>query len=581
MHRVRHACGKKRSAGRRAIERLECRRLLCLDPHPLGDELGELGTAPAVPGVESFPALPSAEAVDGGSGVVRAASKFPLSSIPRLDSLPDADAQLYLDFDGHFEEQWGSFRNVRTPAFDLDGDPQSFTQAELDRIRQIWQYVAEDYAPFRLNVTTVEPPSFADGIALRVVIGGDGLWSGGKYGGVAYVDSFTNYLPNTVYVFSKNLGSGNARYVADASSHESGHAFGLYHQSRYRGVTKIDEYYKGPGDGRAPLMGSSFAATRSLWWLGTSSVSYRHIQDDMEHIARRTNGFGYRPDDHGNSLPQATQLSISGSTATGAGIIERTTDVDYFAFETGAGRIHFTVSVAPNVNNLDATLKLLDSQGRVISSADPSDSFNATVTASITRAGKYYVVVGSHGSYGDVGQYKLSGTIVPLRQRGVSEPAAISGSLSSSTVQFGNSYAPVGIAGLLRGEAVGGSLAFEAGPLTSLAIAVAANPAASGPGQSLLVGAGSASVTSATGTTQSGLPSRTTADATLPLASTRQATLGALRATLVLGEPLAGAQPSDPTGRLPLWQGSGSKLLRRCERLSPQLVDRVFESWWS
>jgi len=311
---------RRRRFGHRGLERLECRRLLCLEPHPLVDEWGEMGTTPALVGLA---AVPAGDVAAGARGAVGAGSKLPLSSIPKLHSLPDAEAALYLDFDGHFEERWGSFRNVRTPAFDLDGDPLTFTQAELARIEQIWEYVAEDYAPFKLNVTTVEPPSFADGVALRVAIGGDGLWSGGKYGGVAYVDSFTNYLPNTVYVFSKNLGGGNARFVADAASHESGHGFGLYHQSRYRGVTKIDEYYKGPGDGRAPLMGSSFAATRSLWWLGTSAVSYRHIQDDMEHIARRSNGFGYRPDDHGNSLRLASELSISGSTATGAGVIEK------------------------------------------------------------------------------------------------------------------------------------------------------------------------------------------------------------------------------------------------------------------
>ncbi len=583
MHGVRRAGRRNRRFSGRGVERLECRRLLCVDAHPHFDELGELGTSPIV---EGLPAVPSAEGAEGGNVAVRAAAKLPLTSIPELNSLPSADATLYLDFDGHFEEQWGSFRNVRTPAFDLDGDPLTFTQSELDRIRQIWEYVAEDYAPFRLNVSTVEPPSFADGVALRVAIGGDGMWSGGKYGGVAYVDSFTNYLPNTVYVFSKNLGGGNARYVADASSHESGHAFGLYHQSRYRGVTKIEEYYKGPGDGRAPLMGSSFAATRSLWWLGTSAVSHRHIQDDMAHIARRTNGFGYRPDDHGNSLRQATDLSISGSTATGAGVIEQTADVDYFVFTTGKGRIYFTVSVAPNVNNLDATLKLLDNQGRVIAAADPSNSFNATITANITRAGKYYVVVGSHGLYGDVGQYSLKGTIVPQRRRDLSEPAADLGPIAASTVQFGESHAPLAMGSFVRAEAVGANIGSEATAsqpaVAELALGSTAGAASGTQGLGAIVGGSLAPAAAATAMTEGRWRTHSLLVPLRPLTSARQSTETVQTAAVSAGGEFA------PTSRLleqkpklPARRGGESQSLQLSEPLAPQLVDRVFATWWS
>lgn len=446
--------------------------------------------------------------------------------------------------------------------------------------------MAEDYAPFRLNVTTVEPPSFANGVALRVAIGGDGMWSGGRYGGVAYVDSFTNYLPNTVYVFSKNLGAGNARYVADASSHESGHAFGLYHQSRYRGVTKIEEYYKGPGDGRAPLMGSSFTARRSLWWLGTSSVSHRHIQDDMAHIARRTNGFGYRSDDHGNSLWQASDLSISGSTATGAGVIEQTTDVDYFVFTTGTGRIYFTVSVAPEVNNLDATLKLLNNQGRVIAAADPSSSFNATITANITRAGEYYLVVGSHGLYGDVGQYTLQGTIVPQRRRDLSEPMADMGPLAASTIQFGESHASLALSSLLRAHAPGTDRALQA---------VAGQPAAADSAVGSTAGADT--TPRAPGLTVGGIlapPKGETAmtegkrhtDSLLgppqPLTSARHPTKAAQAAAVIAGGevvPVLYVLHQKP--KPPMRRGGEPQSFELREYFTPQLVDRVFATWWS
>lgn len=131
MHGARRADQRKLRFSGRGVERLECRRLLCVDADPHRDALGELGTAPIF---AELPALPWPAVGEGGSGGVGATAKLPLTSIPELNSLASADATLYLDFDGHFEEEWGSFRNVRTPAFDLDGDPLTFTQSELDRI---------------------------------------------------------------------------------------------------------------------------------------------------------------------------------------------------------------------------------------------------------------------------------------------------------------------------------------------------------------------------------------------------------------------------------------------------------------
>lgn len=357
----------------------------------------------------SLPAIQAGPTVGAtASGPATAAS--PLSSIPALSSLPGATATLYLDFDGHFEAQWGAYTNVSTPVYDQDGDATTFSSAELTAIRQIWSNVAEDYAPFNVNVTTVQPASFANGVALRVAIGGTGTWTGGTYGGIGYVDSYTNSIVNTAHVFSKNLGNGNAKYVADAVSHEAGHGFGLQHQSQYSGTTKVSEYSTGPGDGRAPLLGNSYSAPRSLWWKGTS-VAANVIQDDMAVIARSANGFGFRLDDHGDSAAAATLLAVSGTQVSGAGIISTTSDVDYFSFATGAGSVNFSVSTLASGNNLDARLELRNASGVVLASSDPSISFGASITASVT-AGTYYLVVASHGSYGDVGQYTVSGNIV-------------------------------------------------------------------------------------------------------------------------------------------------------------------------
>jgi hypothetical protein len=44
-----------------------------------------------------------------------------------------------------------------------------------------------------------------------------------------------------------------------------------------------------------------------------------------------------------------------------------------------------------------------------VASSDPSTSLNASISANLTP-GNYFAVVGSHGEYGDVGQYTLQGS---------------------------------------------------------------------------------------------------------------------------------------------------------------------------
>lgn len=338
------------------------------------------------------------------------------ATIPSLSSLAGAAATLYLDFNGDYESSWGSYSNINTPAYDQDGDPSTFSNAEVASITQIWRYVAEDYAPFNVNVTTVEPPSFNNGEALRVVIGGNGSWTGGTYGGVSYVDSFTNSLSNVSFVFPANLGNGNPKYTGDASSHEAGHAFGLQHQSKYDSSgAKVQEYSTGTDGGlTAPLMGDSYYATRSLWWYGTSTSSTTY-QDDMAVISRSANGFGYRPDDHGNTAGSASPLTVSGTAASGDGVVTQTSDVDVFSFSTGSGPVSFTVSTPTPVNDLAPRVELRDAGGTTViasATATAGTNFSATVSADLA-AGSYRLYVASDGGYGSVGTYTVSGTVVP------------------------------------------------------------------------------------------------------------------------------------------------------------------------
>ena len=134
-----------------------------------------------------------------------------MTAFPVLNSNPGAAASLYLDFNGHFEPVWGSHTNITTPVYDVDGDVTTFSDVELANIQAIWETVAEDYAPFNINVTTVEPSVLAPGVptdsankvAMRVAIGAEvGGWAGGV-AGLAQYNSFTNSLVNVVYDFAK------------------------------------------------------------------------------------------------------------------------------------------------------------------------------------------------------------------------------------------------------------------------------------------------------------------------------------------------------------------------------------------
>jgi hypothetical protein len=364
-------------------------------------------------------------------------------AVPLLNSLPGAAASLYLDFNGHYESSWGSYGAVDSPAYDTDGNIGAFSSVELANIQQIWQAVSEDFSPFNINVTTVEPPSFADGVAMRIVIGGNSSWTGSVYGGLSYRWSFTSSNVNTAYVFEDNLANGTPRYVADCVAHEAGHTFGLYHQSSYSGTSLTNSYSTGLSDGTAPTMGESYYAARSLWWYGTTTSSTT-FQDDMSVIASATNGFGYRTDDHGDSFTVATQLIASDLGAISAsGVISKMTDQDWFTFTTGDGTVSLTADVPNGYNDLDVRIDLYDADGALILSASPTDSFDATITTTLT-AGVYHVAVSSGGlsaastatNYGfNVGQYQLVGTIVPISSTPPAAPTNLTvAAITSSSV---------------------------------------------------------------------------------------------------------------------------------------------------
>jgi hypothetical protein len=364
-------------------------------------------------------------------------SSSPLGSLPQLHSNPGASAKLFLDFDGHFETSWGGYFNVSTPAFDQDGDVSTFSDGELSAIYEIWARVAEDYAPFNIDVTTVDTGNQTNGVTAVIAIGGSySNWYGAAAGGVAYVGGFANGSSNVGYVFENDLGS-SARYVAEASSHESGHLFGLRHQSVWSGGTLIETYNSGNANW-APIMGNSYSAARSTWYNGTTNVSSTSYQDDMAIIAGATNGFGQKSDDYGNTIAFSADLPISGTSVSLSGLIAYNSDVDMWEFTTGGGPVNFTLSVAQFGANFDAILELRDAGNNVLFSASPGDSFGASISATI-GAGTFYLVARGNGVYGNVGQYTIAGT-VPSQSPAPEISLAVGGSAvaDGGQVSFGS-----------------------------------------------------------------------------------------------------------------------------------------------
>src|SRR5262245_50428523 len=249
--------------------------------------------------------LPGATA---DSSAVTAEALLPLDQTFLLHSRPGASKIIYLDFDGHvlsgtvWNYSYNGGADIVCPPWDIDGNPTVFGTAERTAIQQVWKRVAEDYAPFNVDVTTEYPGEAAvtrsgstdTAYGNRVLISAISRYFG-QYGGISYLNTFDDvgdyYKPSLV--FPENLANGQ-KYIGEACSHECGHSLGLSHD----GTTTGTEYYQGQGSGEtgwAPIMGNSYYQNVSQWSKG-EYANANNKQDDLAIIASYV---GYRPDDHG------------------------------------------------------------------------------------------------------------------------------------------------------------------------------------------------------------------------------------------------------------------------------------------
>jgi hypothetical protein len=373
-------------------------------------EIHQATDVAAILNLNNTPAIETTTITGTGPDLgITTSGTLPLASLQKYHSRPGATVKLYLDFNGYAGGGWGQYTVPAQSAWSTDADNTTFSDSEQKAIYEVWARVAEKYSPFNIDVTTEDPGNRTPYQTLAVVFASDdGAWLGAQAGGIAYINSFRgNTGGNTVFVLPKNL-SYNPQYSAEGAAHESGHAFGLNHQAAWSGTTKTAEYNPGTGL-TAPIMGAAYSAQRGLWWNGTSAASSTTLQDDLAIISSSANRFGYATDDHGSTVSTADALSLNGTSVSGHGVIEQMTDADAFSFNTGAGAVTLTVNSAAYGAMLDFKISLYDSSGTLVASANTS-TFTETLNLSL-NAGTYKLVVASNGAYGDIGQYRINGTV--------------------------------------------------------------------------------------------------------------------------------------------------------------------------
>lgn len=374
------------------------------------------------------------EASNQEANVATANAPYPYADTFKLHSKPGSNRVIYLDFTGYTisGNAWAGGATVVSPAYTQDADTSTFTNAEMDAIQEVWQRVAEDFAPFDVDVTTEDPGEDAinrtsssdQNYGTRALITAHDSRLCGSCGGVAYVGVFdlvggAYYQP--AYVFYDKLGS--AKNIAEAASHEVGHNLGLSHDG-----TSSTGYYGGHGSGAtswSPLMGVGYYTQLSQWSKGEYADA-NNSQDDF--VIMQSNGALLATDDHADTLDaSATSLSISAgqtagtSSVSGAGIISEQTDKDVFKFTSGAGTIDISVDSPTTGTNLDIVANLYDGAGNLIASSNPIEATNASINIAGQAADTYYLEIDGTGKedpyvdgytdYGSLGQYEISGTI--------------------------------------------------------------------------------------------------------------------------------------------------------------------------
>jgi hypothetical protein len=404
----------------------------------------------------------------GTGNDVEAIAPFPVDQTFLLHSKPGSNRTIYIDVDGHnvsgtyWNTGGGQGLNVPDgdyPAWDPANNGAAFTDPEKEEVQSVWQRVAEDYAPFDVDVTTQDPglaaivrTNSADQIyGTRALVSPSPIAEAGicgpppACGGVAFLDIFEDVEPDSsklqpAWVFPHELGlnvlggQGNTKNVAEAVTHEVGHNFALNHDGLVSGANQgtpcpasLTAYYCGHAMW-APIMGAGYYRPVTQWSKGEYATPSNTAEDDVAIIATHA---AYRADEGGDTVATA------GASNSGTKYVTTAADKDTFALGSCTGSLTINAATAILTNpspNLDIQLELLGSGGAVLAtdnpvsamvSADTASGLSASVTSNLTT-GTYFVRVDGVGNgtgvtgytdYASIGAYRFTssgaGTCAP------------------------------------------------------------------------------------------------------------------------------------------------------------------------
>ncbi len=214
-----------------------------------------------------------------GDGIGNVCDLYPYGNEPSVTSV------ILLDFDGYTLPQgsiWnGGVSKVCQPS-----------QLYPEQIQIILDNVKSDFSKYNITITTDENVYLSANRYKRmrvVVTTSSEIYNG--VAGIAYVGSMFWGDDTPCFVFSNLLYYDNKR-VRSATSHESGHTIGLYHQANWDVNCNLISSYRSCdwNTGTGPIMGNAISCT-PLWWLGPTNYGCKDIQDDDAIL---TNKLGIR-----------------------------------------------------------------------------------------------------------------------------------------------------------------------------------------------------------------------------------------------------------------------------------------------